>query len=67
MNKKSNGDSNVTKTYDACDTKYDESDMDVDSSMNDVWVDFLLKTGSIIELNALMDQTYGIEKDWEGM
>lgn len=34
-----------------------------DSSMNDVWVDFLLKTGSIIELNAFMDKTIGIEKD----
>ena len=30
-----------------------------DPAANDVWVDFLLKTGSIIELNAFMDQTLG--------
>jgi len=38
-------------------------DGDTNSSMNDVWVDFLLRTGSIIELNAFMDKTLGIEKD----
>ena len=50
-----------TDAYDG-DAKSDEIDMNGDSSMNDVWVDFLLKTGSIIELNAFMDKTIGIEK-----
>ena len=35
----------------------------IDSSMNDVWVDFLCRTGSIIELNAFMDKTIGAEAD----
>lgn len=54
LNEKANG---KDANYD------DEIDMDGNSSMNDVYVDFLLKTGSIIELNAFMDKTLGIEKD----
>lgn len=51
-------------TYDGdTNSKGPDVDVDVDSSMNDVWVDYLIKTGSIIELNAFMDRTLGIEKD----
>jgi len=35
----------------------------IDSSMNDVFVDYLWRTGSIIELNAFMDKTIGVEAD----
>lgn len=42
--------------------KSEDLDKASDSSTNDIWVDFLLKTGSIIELNAFMDETIGKEK-----
>ena len=44
------------------DAKSEDIDIASDSSTNDMWVDFLLKTGSIIELNAFMDETIGKEK-----
>jgi hypothetical protein len=37
----------------------DEKQKDDDS--NDVWVDYLLKTGSIIALNHYMDEVLGME------
>ena len=53
---------NSTDRYDG-DAAVDGIDVEGDSSMNDLWVDFLLKTRSIIELNAFMDKTLGKEAD----
>ena len=55
---------NEAWSLDACngDSKSEEIDVGSESSTNDVWVDFLMKTGSIIELNAFMDETIGKEK-----
>jgi len=51
-----------TDRYDD-DAGFDGIDVEGDSSMNDLWVEFLLKTRSIIELNAFMDTTLGKEVD----
>jgi hypothetical protein len=63
LDEKENNDINDTKLYTNGANSKNEIGIDGDSSMNDVWVDFLLKTGSIIELNAFMDKTIGTEKD----